>query len=202
VTTKRISFWQRLKEVSLFFAGKDKVHKTLRRLAKRLDKASIPYAIVGGMAVHAHGHHQTTSDVDVLLTAAGFAEFQRRWLLRRYAAVPNRWWRFVDRVSEVGVDVLVTGHFPRNGEPGPIAFPDPATVRETIQGIQVVNLVTLVQLKLAARRFGDLGDVAALIRCHNLNESFAKRLHPSVRAEYGKCLDEKHREEQYEAREG
>jgi len=57
-------------------------------------------------------------------------------------------------------------------------------------------------LKLAARRFQDFGDVVALIRVHQLDEAFAKRLHPSVRRDFIECLDEKRREEEYEAREG
>src|SRR5205807_8160781 len=48
------TFWQGMKEVSMFFQGRDEVHKTMRRLAKRLEKADIPYVVVGGMAVFAH----------------------------------------------------------------------------------------------------------------------------------------------------
>jgi hypothetical protein len=58
----------------------------------------------------------------------------------------------------------------------------------------------LVQLKLAARRYSDFGDVVFLIRVHNLDESFAEQLHPSVRRDYIECLEEKRREDEYEAR--
>src|SRR5439155_12978525 len=97
-------------------------------------------------------------------------------------------------------DVLLTGLFPGSGEPGPIAFPDPATVGETIDSIRVVNLATLVELKLAAGRFRDFGDVVELIRSNDLDETFADRLHPSVRGDYIECLEEKRREDSYEAR--
>jgi hypothetical protein len=52
----QFSFARRLKEISLFFAGKDEVHKSLRRIVKRLERAGIAYAIVGGMADNAHGY--------------------------------------------------------------------------------------------------------------------------------------------------
>ena len=98
------------------------------------------------------------------------------------------------------LDILVTGRFPGSGKPGPIAYPDPAAVRERIENIEVVNLPTLIQLKLAARRHQDFADAISLIRVHQLDESFADRLHPSVRSDYIECLEEKRREDEYEAR--
>ena len=55
-----------------------------------------------------------------------------------------------------------------------------------------------MQLKLAARRYQDFADVVSLIRENGLDEAFAARLHPSVRTDYLLCLDEKHREDEYE----
>lgn len=69
-----------------------------------------------------------------------------------------------------------------------------------LEGQRVVNLKTLVELKLAARRWKDFADVVALIRANRLDESFATKLHPYVRREYIECLDEYRREEEYEKR--
>ncbi len=63
-----------------------------------------------------------------------------------------------------------------------------------------VNLPTLIQLKLAARRYRDFGDVVELIRQNELDESFAEQLHASVRRDYIECLGEKRREDEYELR--
>jgi len=199
-TEKSFSFIQRLKEISMFFQRKDEVHKTMRRLAKLLDKANIAYAVVGGMAVNAHKHRRTTDDVDILLTPEGLKIFRSRFVERNYASVPGRPRRFLDQKNDVGVDILVTGHFPGSGDPGPVAFPDPAEVAQDIQSIRVVDLPTLVQLKLAARRVKDSSDVIELIRVNNLDESFQDRIHPSVRRHYLECLDEKSREDEYQAR--
>jgi hypothetical protein len=185
----------------MVFQGNDPVHQSMSRLAAELAKANIPYAVVGGMAVNAHRHRRTTADVDVLLTAEGFAEFRRLFVGSAYDPVPRRSRRFVDRANGVSLDILVTGMFPGSGKPGPIAYPDPATVAETIEQIRVLDLPTLIQLKLAARRYQDFADVVALIRVHNLEEGFAERLHPSVRGDYIECLEEKRREDEYEARE-
>jgi hypothetical protein len=200
--TTAFDYWKRLKEISMFFQGKDEVHKTMRRLVRRLEKAGIPYAVLGGMAVNAHRYERTTKDVDVLLTPAGFDDFRRRFVPKHYENVPGRSRRFVDKITRKGVDILIAGRFPGGGQPGPIAFPDPADVQETINCVQVVDLTTLIQLKLAARRHRDFGDVVELIRYNDLDESFRDKLHRSLHRDYIECLEEKRREDEYEEREG
>ena len=110
--------------------------------------------------------------------------------------------RFVDRANKVTLDVLVTGMFPGTGKPGPIAYPDPAQVTEVKARVRVINLKSLIQLKLAARRYQDFADVVALIRAHELDEGFARQLHPSVRQDYIECLEEKRRDDEYEEQNG
>jgi len=195
-------FWKRLKEIDMFFQGKSPVHKTMKRVIKQLDKAKIAYAVVGGMAVNAHGYERTTNDLDLLVTAEGLAEFKRRYVPDKYEPTERRSRRFTDRTNQVLIDFLVTGQFPGFRGPGPITFPDPQAVAEIIKDIQVVNLPALVQLKLAARRYRDFADVVALIRAHNLDEAFLPNLHAKVRRDYIECLEEKRREDEYEEREG
>ena len=188
-------FMERLKEIDLFFQKKDPVHQTMRRLARRFaDAPGIPYSIVGGMAVNAHKYERTTGDVDFLLTADSFAAFQQKFVGKLYAPVARRPRRFLDRTSDITIDFLITGFYPGNGDPGPIAaYPDPDdSFADHCQKVpRVVDLATLIQLKLAARRTKDFADVEELIRFNNLNESFADRLHPSVKGDYLECLTSK-----------
>jgi hypothetical protein len=53
-------FLERLQEIGRFFQRRSPQHRTMRRLARRLKKAGIPYAIMGAMAVNAHGAERTT----------------------------------------------------------------------------------------------------------------------------------------------
>lgn len=71
---------------------------------------------------------------------------------------------------------------------------------QTIDDLRVVDLPTLVQLKLAAGRYQDVADVVNLIRANQLDETFQEKLHPSARGDYVECLEEKRREDEYEAR--
>jgi hypothetical protein len=193
-------FRVRLTEISMFFQGNDAVHETMRRAVAALDRAGIAYAIAGGMAVNAHRHARTTKDVDLLLTAAGFAAFKQLVAAGEFAPVAGRPRRFADPVTGVKFDILVAGQFPGSGAPGPVAFPDPADVAQEMDNLRVVDLPTLVQLKLAARRYQDFADVVSLIRENHLDETFTGRLHPSLHTDYLTCLDEKRREDEYEAR--
>jgi hypothetical protein len=193
---------RRLREIAMFFQKNDPVHQALRRLAKRLERAGIPYAVMGAMAVNLHGARRTTDDVDVLLTPEGLERFRSEVAPKFYKPVEGRPRRFEERKTGVRLDCLVTGHFPGRGKPGPFAFPDPSEVGQEIERIRVVNLPQLIQLKLAARRYYDFGDVVFLIRVHNLDESFLPQLHPSVHRDFIECLEEKRREDEYEAREG
>ena len=184
----------------MFQQGRDPAHVAMRRLVRRLQKAGIPHAVMGGMAVYTHGYRRMTDDVDVLLTRQGLEEFRRLFVPKNYDPVPERPRRFVDKMNRVTVDILVTGLFPGKGRPGPIAFPDPMDVREQVGKIHYINLPTLIQLKLAARRHQDFADVVNLIAAHHFDESFADRLHPTLRRDYIECLEEKRREDEYNAR--
>jgi len=190
----------RLKEIDMFFQGSDPVHQTMRRVAERLEQARIAYAVMGGMAVNAHGHRRTTGDVDFLLTPEGFADFMRRFVPADFERLPRRPRRFVDKANGVTFDVLLAGAYPGSGRPGPVAFPDPTTAGQVIEAVRVIDLPTLIQLKLAARRHQDFADVVNLIRTHNLDESFQTRLHQSVHRDFIECLAEKRREDEYEER--
>jgi hypothetical protein len=200
-TLKRFSFAKRLKEIDMFFQGKDPVHQTMRRTARRLEKSSIAYAIIGGMALNAHQYKRTTGDVDFLLNEKGLEEFRRLFVGKYYAPVPGRPRRYRDRANGITIDILVAGRFPGTGKPGPVMFPEPTKVVEVISKYRFVNLPTLIDLKLAARRYKDFGDVIELIRARDLDESFLQKLHPSGQRDFIECLEEKRREDEYEARE-
>src|SRR6266404_8895976 len=93
---KPFSFMDRLEEVGVFFQKRSPQHQAMRRLARRLKKAGIPYAIMGAMAVNAHGAERTTKDVDVLLTPDGLERFRQEFVGEAYEQVEGRPRRFVE----------------------------------------------------------------------------------------------------------
>ena len=186
----RESFDATLREASEFFMGGGDVRKTMKRLAERLAAESIPYAVLGGMALGEYGYVRMTDDVDIVLTPRGLERFVSACVGRGYVpAFPGATRAFRDSETRVRVEILVTGEYPGDGKPKPVAFPDPEDSATDIRGIRVIELPRLVELKLASGmtapdRLRDLADVQELIRTEGLERSFATRLDESVREKF------------------
>jgi hypothetical protein len=140
---------ERLREAEEFFLKKAPVQSTLERLARRLDQEGIAYAVIGGMALNVHGYVRVTRAVDVLLGPDGLEAFVRLCVGRGYvAAFPGAGKAFLDAESRIPIEILTAGEYPGDGKPKAVAFPDPATSSVEIDGIRVVALPRLVELKL------------------------------------------------------
>ncbi len=190
-----MSFDQALRRGSEFFMKHDDVHATLLRLAKRLDDAGIDYALIGGMALAAHGYLRFTSDVDVLTTREGLEAIHRQLTGRGYApAFQGARKALRDTTTNVQVEFITSGEYPGDGKPKPVSFPDPKDVSVERDGYKVIALPKLIELKLASglsapHRIRDLADVQDLIAKLGLPRSLADDLDTSVRDEYLRMWD-------------
>jgi len=177
------------REGSMHFEKESAVHKTLARIAHRLDELGIPYAVVGGMALFFHGFRRFTEDVDLLVTLEGLQEIHRRLEGLGYLPPFTGSKQLRDTDTGVRIEFLVTGDYPGDGLPKPVAFPDPARVGVEIEGLRILQLPQLIDLKLAsgmtnAGRLKDLGDVQELIKVLGLPRDLAVQLHPFVQEKY------------------
>ena len=181
---------QSIIELDLFFMQQGKVYQTLENLKDRLTRAGIDYAVIGGMALTIHGYVRATQDVDLLMTAQGLEAFRSSLVGRGFVpAFTGATKMFKDAATGVSVEIITAGEFPGDGKPKSVSFPDPALVAVELDGIRVVRLTTLVELKLssgltAPDRLKDLADVQELIRTLGLPESLAQEIDESVRPEY------------------
>jgi hypothetical protein len=185
-----------LRDSDDFFSRQGPVHRTLRRLAKRLDDEKIPYAVIGGMALYLSGYERLTTDVDLLMTPDGLRRFQERFLgLGFSAAFSGARKTFRDTETKVKVEVITTGEYPGDGKPKAVSFPDPAVASTDREGIRVIALEKLIELKIASglsaphRTHIDLADVQRLIEELHLPLELGDRLDASVRAEYHRLWD-------------
>jgi hypothetical protein len=189
VTTSDPEFLARFEQLGRFFMGTSDVHAALARVTQKLEELQIPYAICGGMAVNAHGHQRTTTDVDLLLTPEGLAKFKEHALGRGWIEKFPGSRGVKDMERKVPIDVLLTGGIPGSGTPHGVVFPDPAAVAIEQAGKKYVSLATLIELKLASGmsapdRLQDFADVIALVRVNRLGEHFGDRLHAYVQPKY------------------
>jgi hypothetical protein len=155
----------------------------------------IPFAIAGALAANAHGHVRTTEDVDILLRPDGLRDFKQKWLGRGWVEKFAGSRGIRDTLDNINIDVLLTGDYPGDGQPKPVAFPDPAAVAERDdEGLPIVSLSALLELKLASgmtapHRPRDLDDVIQLIRANDLQRDYVKNLNPYVRSKYSELWD-------------
>lgn len=186
----RENFAGLLREASRFYMSQGDVYSTLRGLTRRLEEEKIPYAIIGGMALAAHGFVRMTQGVDILITTEGLAAFRGRLVGRGYVpAFPGASKVFRDTETHVRIEFLTTGEFPGDGKPKAVMFPDPTLVSVEHEGMRVVTLAKLIELKLASgmsvpHRLRDLADVQDLIGALDLPGDFANQLDASVRDKY------------------
>ncbi|MDO8628874.1 MAG: nucleotidyltransferase family protein [Phycisphaerales bacterium] len=178
-----------IQEASRFFMQADPVFETLRGITTRLKELGIPYAVLGGMALVAHGYRRTTEDVDILVSPDSLESIQRSLVGLGYRPLFEGSKNLRDTRTGVRIEFVLAGQFPGDGKPKPVAFPDPAKGAVEIDGIQYVGLPVLIELKLASGmtnpgRVHDLGDVQELIRVLNLSDDFANQLHTFVQSEF------------------
>ena len=173
-----------------FFMKKGIVFETMKRLAQRLEAEGIPYAVIGGMALAAHGYVRMTLDVDILLSSEGLARFREKLVGRGYiASFPGAEKSFRDAETSVKVEIITAGEFPGDGLPKPVSFPEPEGQSVAEDDVLVINLEKLIELKLASglsapHRMRDLADVQDLIIALNLPLELKDKLDESVRSEY------------------
>ena len=184
-----------MNEAGRHFEERSAVFEALRKITDKLDSLKIPYAVAGGMALFAHGYHRFTEDVDILVQRGDLAKIHESLeglgYLPPFAQSKNL------RDTELGVRIefLLTGDFPGDGKPKPVAFPNPgdAPVSVEMGGIKFLSLPMLIELKLASgqtnpARLRDIADVLELIGLLKLDEGFAERLNPFVWEKFGELV--------------
>jgi len=173
----------------MYFEEHSAVHRTLHRITQRLGELGIPYAIAGGMALFFHGFRRFTEDVDILVTPDGLEQLHRQLEGLGYVPVFPGSKALRDAESGVRVEFLLSGDYPGDGKPKPVAFPHPAAASVEKDGVRWLNLPSLVELKLASGmtnpgRLRDLADVQELIRLLHLPADFSQQLQPFVQEKY------------------
>lgn len=162
---------------------------SIEAISRALDQAGVPFIVVGGLAVVAHGYGRQTQDLDIVIrlqpenvlnafralaslgyrprvpvTAERFADARQRsqWIAEKGMTVLNF---HSDQHRDTPVDVFVAEPFDFSEEHRL------AMVEEVAPGVPVhiVRLESLLRLKQAAGRPQDLADIAELRLLHGEN---------------------------------
>lgn len=168
----------------------------MERISSRLRAEGVDHVIVEGMALVLHGYIRVTADVDLVTTPEGLEVIHERLVGRGYRpAFEGSRKKLRDTETGVDVEFITTGEFPGDGKPKPVRFPDPKDVAIDRDGISVISLPKLIELKLASglsaehRRLRDLADVQDLIIALELPRALGEEIDPSVRDDFYRMWD-------------
>jgi len=182
-----------IREAEQLYQGQGRLRKTYDRLTNRLEALGVAYGVVGGYALIVHGVRRFTEDIDILVSGEGLDRLHKQLIGLGYVRVAPGSRNLRDVETGVKIEFIVTGEFPGDGKPKPVAFPAPEAVVERREGIKVINLKSLIELKLASGmtakgRLQDLADVQRLIQENGLNVEFAEELNAYVRDKFVELL--------------
>lgn len=145
--------------------------RVVRAVDHLLQAVGCEGVIGGGWAVWYHGYvGRVTQDVDIALPADRIAEVLRVASVSGFDVLPvpeGRWPKLHHKDTGVDVDIL-----PEGGRPGTAAHPAPTTIPHPhVLGaagptLRYMSLPALIELKLAAGRARDEGDVVELVRAN------------------------------------
>jgi len=175
----------------------DRVERLLRKVARALDTARIPYAVIGGNAVAAwvmtvdHGAVRATKDVDILIRRTDVAAVAAA--LGPPGLVPIEVLgvtMFVDRRRpnpRTGVHVVFSNERIRPE----YAHPAPDVTNATLAkgGFRVIDLPALVAMKLESFRDIDRVHLRDLSAVGLIDSSLAAGLPPDLRARLAQIQD-------------
>jgi hypothetical protein len=135
------------------------------------------------------------------MTSEDLETFHRELMGLGYAPqFPGARKKIRSTVDDVRIEVITSGEFPGDGKPKPVSFPRPDEASTEINGIRIVTLEKLIELKLASgmtapHRLRDLADVQELIKVRRLGADVAGQLDPYVRAKYLELWEAVHQAE-------
>lgn len=178
-----------------YFMGQGSLNNTLAQITSDLKEHGIDYMVIGAVALLAHGYPRFTEDIDLVLTPEGLEVFHRELIGLGYVpAFPGAKKRLRSTKDGVNIEVMTSGEYPGDGKPKPITMPEPALASIEIDGMRIVTLEKLIELKLASGmtasdRLKDLADVQELIKIRGLQKDFAERLDPYVRDKFLELIE-------------
>lgn len=173
-----------------YLMGRGELNGALAQLCADLKRRGIDYMVIGAIALMAHGYPRFTEDIDLVMTEEGLEAFHRHLIGLRYRPAFEGARKKIRSTQEnVPIEVITSGEYPGDGKPKPVNFPVPAEASVEIDGVRVVTLEKLIELKLASgmtapHRLKDLADVQELIKVRGLGPDFAASLDPYVREQY------------------
>ena len=165
--------------------GNENLWETAALCHAHLDAANIDYSICGGVAVCLHGYQRNTVDIDLIVRANDTEQVKQTFIAAGFKWDSTK--QEFNSDSNIVIQFLIAGESAGRGTEVKIPEPTGSNNVEPIDGLNVVRLSRLIEMKLACgtsnlrRTHKDFADVVELIDKRRLDSSFARFLHKSLR---------------------
>ncbi len=179
------------------FAAVEKVRERLDRACGALERASIPYAVIGGHAVAAwvatkdDGAVRNTRDVDLLLRGEDFdratAALQSVGFHRDSVMDVTLFLDGPDGKPSQGIHILQAGRKVKESYVSPAPDPDQM---QSINGKRVVDLIELIRMKLNSYRRKDQTHLQDMIGVGLIDESWPSQFESPLDERLQQLLDD------------
>ena len=165
--------------------GNDDLWRVAAECHRVLTVAQISHTVCGGVAVCLHGYQRNTVDLDRIIQKSDSSHVKA--VLKQAGLEWDILQAEFRSPSGIPVPFLYAGD--RAGSGSEVYLPEPVgdSNVEVLEGLPVLRLSKLIEIKIACglgnvrRTHKDLADVVELIAVRNLDSSFARFLHKSVR---------------------
>ncbi|MCA9201064.1 MAG: hypothetical protein KDA87_26170 [Planctomycetales bacterium] len=172
--------------------GNESLWMVAQRCSELFNRAGIPYGVCGGVAVCLHGYQRNTVDVDMIIRPEDSDRV--RQLLQENGFTWNP--ETVEFTTDDGfvVQFLVAGSNAGKDSEVKVVLPEGDLNVDEMEGMSVVRLSRLIEMKIACgmnnlrRTHKDFADVVELIAIRNLDSSFARYLHKTVRPTFRRLV--------------
>ncbi len=173
----------------------EKVNERLKKTVQILEKANVPYAVIGGHAVRAwvaqvdEAALRTTRDVDILVRPSDFASMMQAMINagfhHRNTSGLDMFLEHPEASTRDAVHVLFVGKVERDGEPNPDIEPC-----DRANDFRVVALETLVRMKLNAFRDKDRVHLRDMISLGMVDSTWLERYPTRLRTRLEELLND------------
>lgn len=169
--------------------------RVVRAVDHLLRITQIEAVLGGGWAVWFHGYTgRVTQDIDIALPAARIDEFLLAASVAGFELLPRqegRWPKMIHKETGIQVDILPEGARPGTAsKPAPTTIPHPGRMGAEPGTLRYISLPCLIELKIAAGRARDHGDVVELLRVNPDKTADIRQHLAEVHPDYVKVLDE------------
>ena len=148
----------------VLFESTDNLNMATIDICNTMNKLNIKYALIGGLCLPFYGFNRFTHDIDILIDKSDYKILMSNILGRGYLPKFEGSKGIKNTMYKIPIDFIFNSE-----KYGNFTYPNPKDVRVKRKGIYILDLVSLIEIKLASglnnkKRTHDIADAHRIIK--------------------------------------